>query len=256
MTFSNINPKYINKLKQKKIRKERGEFIIEGIKGVKEALKSDYQIKLIIIENSRREENSFQDIINLGKKNKITIQYYSHIDIKKLKTTDTFPGIMAIIKQIKTKFNDILTNKIICLDEIKDPGNLGTIIRTADWFGIKNIILSENCVELYNPKTIRSTMGSIFHINIYQSNNLKSDLLKLKREKYILYGMTLNGESLNKLSLSNKCVYIFGSESHGIRLNIEKIFDKRYTILGKGQAESLNVAISVGILLNKIYNND
>jgi len=245
--------KHINKLDQKKIRNNLREFIIEGIKGVEEALNSNFIIKTLIIEGNKRDEAEFNKIIKIAQAKKILIEFYGRKQIEKIKTTETFPGVLAIVNQPEVFVEDLIeSNNIICLDEVRDPGNLGTIIRTADWFGIRSIILSENCVELYNPKVVRSTMGSIFHVKIYKSNNLIDDLLQTQKKGYTLAGLTLSGEDISKINLKNKTIYILGSESHGIRPEIEKILDKRYTISGKGRAESLNVAVATGILCSRI----
>lgn len=243
--------KNINKLGQKKVRSEENEFVVEGIKGVKEALLAKTNLVLLVIENTRKNESDFLELINLATKKHTLIEYCEQKEAKKIKTTDTFPGVLAVVKQTKLSIGD-LSGTIICLDGVKDPGNLGTIIRTADWFGVKSILLSENCVDLYNPKVVRSTMGSIFHLNILESTNFVQDLIKLQKNGYQLNGLVMNGEKLDKVNNTNKNLYIFGSESHGIRPEVEKMLDNKYTIPGNGQAESLNVAVACGILLSKV----
>jgi len=257
--------KHLNKIEQKKFRQAQGEFIVEGVKGVKEAMLAQANVVLLVIEKTKDSEPDFLDLINLATKNDILIEYCNEKEAKKLKTTETFPGILAVIKQPKVILNDF-DGTIICLDGVKDPGNLGTIIRTADWFGVKSILLSEDCVDLYNPKAVRSTMGSIFHLNILESTNVVQDLTKLQKNGYVLNGMVMNGDKLDKVNKKNMNIYVFGSESHGIRPEVEKMLDNKYTILGcpsagyprpelgskAGQAESLNVAVACGILLSKI----
>lgn len=244
--------KKITKLQQKKYRREFGEFLVEGIKGVGEAMDSNMEIDRIIIEVKRKEESSFKKIMDLAQKKQIIVEFCAQSDIGKIKTTDTFSGVLAVVQQAKISLEELSNKKIICLDNIKDPGNLGTIIRTADWFGINEIILSEDCVDLYNPKVVRASMGSIFKTNIFQSKSLFNDLNVLRNKDYQLAGLTMNGEDLDKIGQKNKIVYILGSESHGISKEVENMLDKRYTIKGGGQAESLNVAIAAGILLSKV----
>ena len=119
-----------------------------------------------------------------------------------------------------------------------------------------NILLSEDCVDLHNPKVVRGTMGSIFHVNVFRASDVVGSLGKLKSEfGFKVISMCMDGENINrdKIEISrDRTVFVFGSESHGVREEIEKMSDKKYTILGKGQAESLNVAISVGVLLSKV----
>lgn len=247
--------KHLLKLQQKKYREEFKEFFVEGIKGVEEALSEKVEIILIIIQGDRREEPEFAKIIALAEKNKIPLEYCGRKDLDEIKTTYTFPGILAVVNMPDFGLDDLIDGPIIALDQINDPGNLGTIIRTADWFGIKNILLSEGSVEPYNPKVVRSTMGSIFRVKIFTSSNIEQNLISLKKDYgYKICSLTMNGEDLNKSKLlTGKIVYLFGSESHGVRQELEKIVDKSYTIKGKGMAESLNVAMAAGILMNKIF---
>jgi len=244
--------KHINKLQQKKYRKEFGEFIVEGKKGIEEALKNESEIIFIIIEGNKREE--FQDIIQKAEKKNIDIEYCTNKDLNFIKTTTTFPGIMGIV-QISDYSLDDLINKspIICLDRVNDPGNLGTVIRTADWFGIKNIVLSEGSVDPFMDKVVRSSMGSIFRENIFLSKNIVQTISNLKKKNYKIVSLDLNGKNLEILKPTPKTVYIFGSESHGLSEELEELTDETYTISGAGETESLNLAISVGILLNKIF---
>lgn len=245
--------KHLNKLKQKKYRKEFEEFLIEGIKGIEEAFKEKTGIAVIIIDGSRREEAGIKEIIEKAKKLDIPMEFCGHKDIDDIKTTDTFSGVIAIVEQKNIEIDDVLNNSpILALYQINDPGNLGTIIRTADWFGIKNIILSENSVDPYNEKTARSTMGSIFRTNIYQSKSFSSDIGYIKKKGYQISALDMKGENLKKIQPNDKTVYIFGSESHGVPENLLQIADKVYNIEGAGNAESLNIAISAGILMSKL----
>lgn len=244
---------HINQLQQKKTRNEDQEFLIEGIKGVNEALDSEVEVILLVIEGSLRDEKEFADLIKKANRKDVPIEFCGRGDIKDIKTTDTFPGVLAIVQQPEFEIQDLTDAGIICLDGIKDPGNLGTIIRTADWFGIRNILLSEDCVDVYNPKVVRSTMGSIFRIKIMESRNLLKDLVYLKKQhQYKIYSLTMNGKNLNIIESNPQSVFVIGSESHGVRAEVEKISDAKYTISGKGGAESLNAAIAAGILMSKL----
>lgn len=244
---------HINQLQQKKTRTEDREFLVEGIKGVNEALESEAEIILLVVEGSLRDEKEFADLIRKAEKNDVPVEFCGRGDIKDIKTTDTFPGVLAIVQQPEFEINDLSDAGVICLDGIKDPGNLGTIIRTADWFGIRNILLSEDCVDVYNPKVVRSTMGSIFRMKIMESRNLIKDLVYLQKQyKYKIYSLTMNGKDLNTVKSNPQSVFVIGSESHGVRPEVEKISDAKYTISGKGDAESLNAAIAAGILMSKL----
>lgn len=249
--FSKTIIKHLQQLQQKKFRKEFKEFVVEGVKGVLEAVKSDAEVILVVMEGNRRDDREMKEILRYCDDDNIPYEFCGRLDVDKIKTTDTFPGVLAIVAQPDVLIDELLDGTpIICLDGVKDPGNLGTIIRTADWFGVKNIILSEDSVDSYNDKVVRSTMGSIFRVRIYESVGLVRTLEELKKRGYKIVSFEMSGEEIrDKKIRDKKCVYVFGSESHGVRAEIEKLVDKRYTIPGSGSAESLNVAVATGILL-------
>jgi len=244
--------KHILKLQQKKYRKEFAEFLVEGVKGVYEGLRSDADVLLVLVEGSRRDEPEFAELIQLAEEKDVAIEFVVRKDIGEIKTTETFPGVLAVISIPEIAPEDVLEGgPVIVLDNIKDPGNLGTIIRTADWFGIEHIVLSEDSVDPYNPKVVRSTMGSIFRIKIFEAQHLENFLRNASKE-YVLVGLDLDAAPIEKLKPKKNAMYIFGSESHGLRPELEQMLHERYTIAGKGSAESLNVAVSAGILMSKL----
>jgi len=241
---------HIARLQQKKYRKEFGEFLVEGVKGVEEAIDAGADIVLIVVDGVRRDEAEFVELIKKAEAKKLQVAYCGRNDVNAIKTTDTFPGVLAVLEiPDEVEFSK---GPIICLNGLNDPGNLGTIIRTADWFGIKNILLSEDCVDPYNPKVVRSTMGSIFRTNIQSSTNIVQLLEKLKSKGYNIISLTMDGKDISKLKSHTKNIYVSGSESHGVSDEIIKLGES-YTIPGKGEAESLNVAMAAGILMSKIY---
>ena len=252
--FSKKIIKHLQQLQQKKFRKEFKEFVVEGVKGVLEAVKSDAEVILVVIEGNKRDDKEIMEIMRYCDDSNIPYEFCGRMDVDKIKTTDTFPGVLAIVSQPDVMIDDLLDGTpIICLDGLKDPGNLGTIIRTADWFGVKNIILSEDAVDPYNDKVVRSTMGSIFRVNIFESEGLVRTLEELKKRGYKMVSLEMKGEEIRDKEMGDKkCVYVFGSESHGVRAELEKLVDKRYTIPGSGSAESLNVAVACGIVLHSL----
>jgi len=246
--------KHIQRLKQKKYRKEYGEFLIEGVKGVGEALNSNSKISLILIEGKRRDEKGVEELIIVANTKSVQIEFCGRGDIGDIKSTDTFPGVLAVVEENDVELDDLLYNKkpVVALDKINDPGNLGTIIRTCDWFGITNILLSEESVDPYNEKTVRSTMGSIFRENIYVSTKITQDLKVFKKQGYKIVLLDMKGKDVANIKPTEKTVYIFGSESHGVSSDLKELADEVYTIPGYGKADSLNLGVSVGILLSKI----
>ena len=160
--------------------------------------------------------------------------------------------VLAIVKIPELQKNFDFSGFNIALDNIKDPGNFGTIIRICDWFGIKNIYCSENTVDLYNPKVVQSTMGSISRVNVFYTN-LNRMISNLK-DCVVVYGTVINGTDIQECEISENSLIVFGNESHGISQEIINLTKEKITITKKGQAESLNVSVSVGIILNKFCN--
>ncbi|MFA4830705.1 MAG: RNA methyltransferase [Patescibacteria group bacterium] len=241
-TKSTLNK--VKNLHQKKFRERFGEFIVEGIKGVVEAINSDAEIYRIFATEAVLEQIKIPT--------RIEKEIITEKEGRQISDAETFSGILAVVA-IPNEVN-FSAGDIICMDRMADPGNLGTIIRTADWFGIKNILLSENCVDPYNPKVVRSTMGSIFRVNIMKSAELVRSLEELKNKGYNIISLTMDGKDISELKIDDKKnIYVFGSESHGVRDDIVQMGES-YAIFGKGSAESLNVAVAAGIVLNRIVN--
>lgn len=250
--LSHGTKKNLRKLKQKKYRKESGTSIIEGVKGVAEALRYT-AVQKIIVDGEREHDPIFQDVLTLAKTKKVPVEVASVFDLEPLQTTTTFPGILAIFVPQRHQITDLRDGTTIAaFDRIRDPGNLGTIIRTADWFGIHNILLSEESVDPYNEKTIRSAMGSLFRTKIAQSTGFAADISDLKKQGYAIAVLSMEGKDIKDLVLEPKTVYIFGSESHGVTDDIRALADTVWGIPGRGDAESLNVGIAAGIVFSHI----
>lgn len=254
--LQNSLKQHIKKLHQKKYRKEFGEFLVEGIKGVAEAMNSGADMLALIVEGKRRDEPDMAALVHDAMDKDIDVAFCGREDIGDIKTTETFPGIQAIIAQPETDLADIMgKSPIICLDQVNDPGNLGTIIRTADWFGMNNIVVSEGSVDPYNDKVVRSTMGSLFRTKIVQTLNVRTTLEKLKENGYSVVALSMEGNSISKqpIDVGKPTVLLFGSESHGVRDELADLVDNTYAIPGAGRAESLNLGISAGIVMYSIF---
>ena len=153
----------------------------------------------------------------------------------------------------KTSITDFVPGPIIALDHITDPGNMGTIIRTADWFGINNIVISEGSVDIYNEKVVRSTMGSLHRLYIARVDNLLHTLEQFQKKGYSVASFTLDGSPLETYTPNKKSILVFGSESHGVSEDIRAVFPKKVTIGGGEHTESLNVAVAAGIALHHVH---
>ena len=240
---------YYSSLLTKKHRKLENKFLVEGTKSVLEGLKSNYKCEAVFITNKFAEENKeLANQINVSKHKIIVLKQK---EFEKIADTKTPQGIAAVFNKPTTTFEKVSSfddQLIIMLDNISDPGNLGTIIRNCDWFGIKNILLSDNIVDYTNPKVIRSSMGSVFHINLFEEVDAKS-LFKLKSQGYEILCADLEGENIFSLRKNKKTILILSSESHGPSKEFLEISDKKICIPKIGDAESLNVASASAVLL-------
>ena len=247
--------KFIRSLRITKARFAEKLFIIEGDKLVREALNekanSRFKLHSIYVLDSWLEQN--QEIILPYKEITVQINNKELSQISNLKTPNR---VLALIHSIYPDFKtiNIQEGQIIGLDNIKDPGNMGTIIRLADWFGIKDILLSPGCVDPYNPKVVQATMGSIFRVNLHQID-LEAWLEKTP-ENFPVYGAILNGENIYNKKLSKKGVILFGNESQGLSAELGKFINEAITI-PRGDnsdvygAESLNVSVALGVILSE-----
>jgi len=240
---------YYSSLLSKKYRKKENKFIVEGKKSVLEGINSSYKCEIVFITNRFSEENE-EMVADIASSKNIFVTLKQK-EFEKISDTKTPQGIAAVfnkpthIFEKVYSFNDKL---IIMLDNISDPGNLGTIIRNCDWFGIKNILLSENIVDYTNPKVIRSSMGSVFHVNLFEEVGAKS-LLKLKSQGYEILCADTTGENIFTYRSNKKKILILSSEAHGPSKEFLEISDKKICIPKIGNAESLNVASASAVLL-------
>ena len=257
---ANEKVKFIKSLNDKKARKMNNVFYLEGIKVVEEVINNVKAIDIMFIAYSDEILNN----INGGKKflnlikvleleNDINILNIKKEIFESITDTKTPQGVLAVIKIKKYDIDDILKeDKILLLDKIQDAGNIGTIIRTADAFNVKGIICMENTVDVYSPKVVRSTMGSILREKIIYIKS--EDLFGLKKYGHILYGTSLSSNKyIEDINFSKKSIFVLGNEANGISEEVEKVCDSLVKIKMSGNAESLNVAIAAGIILHAQY---
>ena len=240
--------KRISSYKESKYRNQDKVFVVEGVKVVNELLNSCFEIETICALRQWLDDNS-KSIIN--KTNNII--EVSGDELKKISSFSTPNQVLAVVKTPSPKEVVFKDKLVIALDQINDPGNLGTIIRIAHWFGIEDVICSENTVDQYNPKTIQSTMGSLFRVNV-SYHNLKSYLQNLP-EDYPIYGTIVeNGENIYEKQVQKQGIIIIGSESHGISDEILPLINNPITIPNfsiNQRAESLNASIATGIIVSE-----
>jgi len=236
--------KYIQSLGQKKFREQERLFIAEGPKIVKELLESASSNILQVF--------AVKEWIEKNKHLPATIEVIEVADfeLEKISQLATANKVLAIVRQFDTAKNIVTKKKItLVLDTIQDPGNMGTIIRIADWFAIDQVVCSNDCADIYNPKVVQSTMGSIARVKTVYTEIEKW----LGQQKDILiYAATLDGQELSTVKKLQEGIIIIGNESKGINDEILKLANVKLTISKKGKAESLNAAVAAGIILSHI----
>src|SRR5688572_20832235 len=234
--------KYIQSLGQKKFRSREGMFIAEGPRIVKELLENNSSmVKQVFALKDWIDENKE----STGNSETIEI---SASDLERISKLTTPNKVLAIVQQLPADHSFDTKNRItLALDTIQDPGNLGTIIRTADWFGVEQIVCSEDCVEMYNPKVVQSTMGSIARVKFIYTG-LATWMADHPGTK--IYAATLDGNDITAMNRLQEGIIVIGNESSGIDPEILQLANERITIPGKGKAESLNAAVAAGIILS------
>ncbi|MBQ3657638.1 MAG: RNA methyltransferase [Bacteroidales bacterium] len=242
--------KHITSLEKKKFRLESGTFIAEGRKTVAEILRSDMKIKTVFALKSWIQENA-------SKFKNTDIQEVTQEEISKISVMQSSPEVLAEVF-FKPEKPLVLDDKklYLALDSVRDPGNFGTIIRIADWFGIDGIIASEDCVDMYNSKTVQASMGSVFRVDVFYCG-LSGILQEAQSKKLPVYGTFLEGENIYKEKLSKNGIIVLGNEGHGILKETEKYINKKIFIpLGsfKDRApESLNVSAATAVVCSEFF---
>ncbi|MDR1700061.1 MAG: RNA methyltransferase [Lachnoclostridium sp.] len=236
--------------KSAKIRNQYDCFIVEGWKTVREAIDIGLAEKIYV-------SMSETDLLGDKLPEAADIEIVSDQIFSLISDTTTPQGVLAIVRKPKFDLNEITKRKnssLLCLEGIRDPGNMGTIIRTAEGAGFDGLILSKETVDIYNPKTVRATMGSIFRVPFFVSEDFHTDLSGLKRDGFQLYAAHLHGErKFYEERDHGKIGILIGNEAAGLSKNISDLADVRIFIPMEGKLESLNAAICAGILMYEVH---
>jgi TrmH family RNA methyltransferase len=251
--ISKSKAKFIISLQKKKVRDEQRLFVIEGDKLIKEFLLARIPVKTLIAKPEflntlpselTRYVNEFENV--------------NYEELKQISTLKTPHNALAVVPMPEPVLDtfEILNHLCVAIDFVQDPGNLGTIIRAAAWFGLKNIVCSENCVDVYNPKVIQASMGAILHVNLYYYD-LKKMLGLAYKEKIPIFGTMLKGESIYKHRLDNKGIILLGNESKGISDELISFITEKIMIPGACNPtpgiESLNVSMAASVVFSEFF---
>lgn len=242
--------KRLRSLQQKKYRKQFSQFLIEGLRLVTEAVEAGGSIDRVYTTEQFEADSNHKDLLKKLNQRKIPSEMINQPDMKRISGTASPPGILSVCQIPKTKIGDVpAKGNWLYLDQIGDPGNLGTLLRTAAWFGITAVALSPHSADPFNPKVVRSGMGAHFHINLFE-NIIFDEIAADNREIFIADS---HGTSETQVRKINKpWVLVLGSEAHGISKEILQFQHQTLTIPKLGQGESLNVAVAGGILLSRL----
>lgn len=234
----------------KKFRDEKGIFLVEGMKQVEEGILSRCKCELIVFRTEDIE--NFDGVLALAQHKGIRSEGVKNKEFEKLVDTVHAQGILGYFRMPEKEILDRTSTPLIYLDRINDPGNMGTIIRTADWFGFRQILLSPGCVDVYNPKVIRAAMGSNFRMSFHEGVT-EVDLKGIRESGYSIVTTELDGKILEEFKPMGKVVIVLSNESHGVLPGLASIADLRIKIPGEKGAESLNVAVAAGIIFHKLF---
>jgi len=234
--------KYIRGLSLKKNRMKEQCFIVEGEKSLYELLDSSFEVVELF---------AIKDWINENKEVPKKVQTVSFKELERISNLKSPNKVLAVVKMKKQEVIRQKLGIILVLDDIHDPGNLGTIIRMCDWFGIKQIVCSENTVDIYNPKVVQATMGSLFRVNVLYVNLVKY----LSKVNAPIYGSYMKGENIKNTNSERNSHLVIGNEANGISPEVSKFITDRVAIKNiGGTTESLNVAVATSILLHEFCN--
>jgi len=252
--LSKIKRNFIRSLEQKKMRDKHGLFLAEGDKICRDLLHSTYEIDTLCCTSDWGDKNRGL-LADAGVKSRCIV--VAEEELKAISLLDTPNKVLAVARKKSngSGMNTSLSGPAILLENVQDPGNLGTIIRTADWFGITTVICSEDTVDFYNPKVIQSAMGSSFRVN-HENRNLEKLLIESREgKKRDVYAMVLGGDNLYREKLDENGFFLFGNEASGISQRLLSLCRARLSIPpagaknGKQPADSLNVAIAAAVVM-------
>ncbi len=238
--MTKADQKFIKQLQQKKYRKLHQAFVVEGWKSILDFIKAGYLPQKIWAVDYPNDTFKYAESVDLiNSKQLQQISFLKH------------PKDALAVFKIKQALQINESGLIMALDDLQDPGNLGTIIRTADWFGVRQIVCSENTVDCYNPKVVQATMGSLANVSVFYT-----DLLQfLQNTNLPVFGTFLEGQNIYQTSLPQELVMVIGNEGNGISKNIEKVIKQKITIPHhqRAKAESLNASVAAAIVMSEYF---
>lgn len=259
MTLTKSKLKQLRELTHKKHRDEQRKFLVEGVRLVQEAANSDFKILEAFHTDDLKDHPGGKALLQSLRKKETPTYGISTREMEIISETVSFQGIVAVVRQKHFLPESMLKHNssqsiLVGFDSVSDPGNVGSMVRTCDWFGVDGILLGKNSVELYNSKVLRATMGGLFHLPIAEDVDLLPIISKAKSLGYSIYVTDVQGEThFDMIKFHNKSLIVFGNEAWGVSDQLRQLADYRVVIRRYGAAESLNVAVACGVVLSSLH---
>ncbi|MBI4429566.1 MAG: RNA methyltransferase [Ignavibacteriales bacterium] len=258
MRLSKSETRYLRSLARKKFRESEKKFLVEGWRAVKDALSSPFKIELATVLTKYLENPDYQPLLQQLQDRGVALKEISETELRQISDTVHSQGIVALVHQKKYRLPDIVDDKwsfVVVTDAISDPGNLGSILRSADWFGVDAVLLGTGSVELYNEKVVRATASSIFHLPAVENVDLLKALPIIKNKGFFVAATAAGAKTdYQSLQRKTKMAIVLGSEARGIQKVVHELADAIVSIPRVGRAESLNVGVACGIMLAHFRN--
>lgn len=248
----------LQKLTQKKYRRETGTYLLEGPHLLGEALAAGAVVEQLLVTEEAAGTPECRTLLAKAGSMKVPIFSVGRKDMDRLSDAVTSQGILAVARDVRPHLADFWAGRgsdslIIALEHVADPGNVGTILRTCDWFGVDGVLLSSGCVELHNAKVIRATMGALFHLPAFEELDLPAELYGAKKRGYrVVVTALANGTSFDRRTVDRKSVLVFGGEATGVSGDVLACADEVVTIPRFGGGESLNVGAACAAMLGSL----
>ncbi len=257
MELTRARIRSIKELSRRKKRDEKNHFLVEGVRLIQEAAASDFTIVEILHTAEFVKEHG--GLLSQLRSRSQSVAQVSARELDAIADTVTTQGVVGVLERREVPWKSLLSTTdaqsvIVAFDSIADPGNMGTMIRTCDYFGVGGVLIGKSGVELYNPKVVRATMGSLFHLGVAENVDLPVALTTAKSFGYRVYVTDLQAEThFDKLSFDPKSLIVFGNEAWGVSDQLRDLADTRVMVRRYGMAESLNVSVSCGIVLSAVH---
>jgi len=247
--------KELRELGRKKLREAEGRFLVEGLRMVEEAAESEFEVRELLVTEAFAASTPGRDLVEKLRRKDLLVQTITERELETISDTVTAQGIVAVVSARRFELESLLqpgrSSLIVGVDAVSDPGNLGSMIRTCDWFGVNGMLIGEDSVEVYNPKVLRTTMGGIFHLPVVESVDLLSAVDRMKKSGFTVYVTDAAGEAYAEdVRFADRAFVIMGNEARGVSPSLKHAADVRVAIRRYGLAESLNVGVACGVLLS------